>query len=81
MGDNTMNPDPKKILDEALKLEPKTRAYVAEILLESLDFEEDFAVSKAWREELRRRCAEIDSGAATLLEGESVIAELRKKYS
>ena len=50
-----MKPDPKKILDEALQLEPTTRAYVAEILLESLDFEEDFAISEEWMQEIRRR--------------------------
>lgn len=76
-----MNPDPKKILGDALKLAPETRAYVAERLLESLDFEEDFAISDEWMEEVRRRCDEIDSGAAALEEGESVIAELREKYS
>jgi len=76
-----MNPDPKKILDEALKLAPETRAYVAERLLESLDFEEDFAISDEWMEEIRRRCDEIDSGVAALEENESVIAELRGKYS
>ena len=76
-----MNPDPKKILGDALKLAPETRAYVAERLLESLDFEEDFAISDEWMEEIHRRCDEIDSGATALEENESVIAELREKHS
>jgi hypothetical protein len=33
--------------EQALKLEPALRAYIAEILLERLDYEEDFVVSEA----------------------------------
>jgi hypothetical protein len=74
-------PDPKKILDEAMQLEPTARAFVAETLLESLDLDQDFAVSQEWLEEIRRRCAEIDSGQATLLDSAMVINELRGKYT
>lgn len=74
-------PDPKKILDEAMQLEPTARAFVAETLLESLDLDRDFAVSQEWLEEIRRRCAEIDSGKAALLDGEMVLNELRGKYT
>ena len=51
-------PDPKKILDEAMQLEPTTRAFIAETLLESLDLDQDFAVSPEWLEEIRRRSGE-----------------------
>lgn len=74
-------PDPKKILDEAMQLEPTARAFIAETLLESLDLDQDFPVSPEWLEEIRRRCAEIDSGKATLLDGIMVINELREKYT
>ena len=74
-------PDPKKILDEAMQLEPTTRAFIAETLLESLDLEQDYPVSSEWLEEIRRRCAEIDSGKTTLLDGAMVINELRGKYT
>jgi len=74
-------PDPKKILDKAMQLEPTARAFVAETLLESLDLDQDFAVSQEWLEEIRRRCAEIDSGKATLLDSAMVINELRGKYT
>ena len=74
-------PDPKKILDEAMQLEPTTRAFIAETLLESLDLEQDYPVSPEWLEEIRRRCAEIDSGKTTLLDGAVVINELRGKYT
>jgi hypothetical protein len=82
-GENAMpaKPDPKKILDEAMQLEPTTRAFIAETLLESLDLDQDFAVSPEWLEEIRRRCVDIDSGKATLLDSAMVINELRGKYT
>ncbi len=75
-----MKPNPQKIIEDAMQLEPTTRAFVAESLLESLDFEEDFSLSEEWNQEIRRRCEEIDSGKAVLVEGETVLANLRKKY-
>lgn len=72
-----MNNDPKRIIDDAMQLEPAIRAFIAETLLESLDFEEDFPVSAAWQEEIRRRCAAIDNGTARLVDHESAIAQLR----
>lgn len=74
-------PDPKKILDDALQLEPTTRAFIAETPLDSLDLEPDFPLSQEWQEEVRRRCAEIDSGKTQLLDGAMVINELREKYT
>jgi len=74
-------PDPKKILDDALQLEPTTRAFIAETLLDSLDLEQDFPISPEWVKEIHRRCDEIDSGKATLLDGAMVINELREKYN
>ncbi len=45
-----MNPDPQRIIDEAMQLEPSTRAFIAEALLETLDFEEDFPSRQhGWR--------------------------------
>lgn len=74
-------PDPKKILDDAMMLEPTLRAFIAETLLESLDLEQDYVVSPEWLDEIRRRCAEIDSGKTMLLDGALVINELRGKYT
>lgn len=74
-------PDPKKILNEAMQLEPTARAFIAETLLESLDLDQDFAVSPEWLEEIRRRCADSDSGKTELLDSAMVINELRTKYT
>jgi hypothetical protein len=74
-------PDPKKILDEAMQLDPNARAVIADTLLDSLDIDQDFTVSAEWLEEIRRRCAEIDNGKTTLLDSTAVINELREKYT
>jgi putative addiction module component (TIGR02574 family) len=64
----------EKIVSEALELPPPVRAYVAEKLIESLDAASVGELSPQWREEIRRRCAEIDQGAVELRDAESVFA-------
>jgi len=76
-----MNPDPQRIIDEAMQLDPSTRAFIAEVLLETLDFEEDFPVSSVWLEEIHQRCAAIDNGTARLVDHESALQQLRGKYA
>jgi len=76
-----VKPNASKILEEALSLDETARAFVAEALLESLDIDDDSEISEAWRAEIRRRCADIDSGKTQLIESEHVIHELRGKYS
>ncbi|MGE3977125.1 MAG: addiction module protein [Nitrospira sp.] len=76
-----MKANAKKVLEEAMQLEPGTRAMIAETLLESLDFEEDFEVPQVWREEIQRRCEQIDRGEVELIDSDTVMAELRKKHA
>ena len=76
-----MNTDAKKILEDAMQLEPSTRAFIAEALLEGLDFEQDFEVGQAWKAEIQRRCDDIDRGTVTLVDSDIVMAELRKKHA
>jgi hypothetical protein len=71
----------KEIIDEALSLPSNSRAYVVEVLLESLDFEEDFSVSEEWRTAIEKRCLEIDTGEVELLPGEQAMKALRDRYS
>jgi len=68
------------LTEQALKLAPASRAQIAEILLESLDYEEDFLVSEAWRQEIQKRCKEIDADPSILIDGEKVMAELKQRY-
>jgi hypothetical protein len=76
-----MKPDARKILEEAMRLEPGTRALIAETLLESLDFEEDFEISQAWHDEIRRRIEQIDREEIELIDSDTVMGELRKKHA
>lgn len=76
----SMKPDPRKLIDEAMLLEPKSRALVAEALLESLDLGANVEISAEWKEEVRRRCDAIDKGNIELVQGNHVLAELRRRY-
>ncbi len=64
----------------ALDLSTSERAYLAELLLESLEWEEDFEISDEWMDEIKKRCREIDNGEVELIDGGTAMAELRKKY-
>jgi putative addiction module component (TIGR02574 family) len=59
---------------EVLSLSPQARAFVAEKLIESLDSEPEIVLSPAWREELHKRCSEVDEGSAELRNAEDVFA-------
>ncbi len=75
-----MKPSPEKIIEEALQLEPKSRAFIAKSLIESLDSEEDFPISEEWHQEIRQRCEEIDSGKIELVDWDTVLSTLRNKF-
>ncbi len=51
---------------DAPGLPPPLRAFVAERLIESLDIPDADPLSVRWREEIRRRCTELDRGAVEL---------------
>lgn len=76
-----MKSEIEKITEKVMKLPPTTRAYLAEILLESLDYEEDFSISDEWVKEIHRRCQEIDEGKIELIPAEDALAQLKHKYS
>jgi hypothetical protein len=68
------------LAEQALGFSSAARAYLAEILLESIDYEENFSLSSEWITEIQRRCGEIDSGRECLVDGETALADLRRKY-
>jgi len=47
--------------------------------LKDLDSDEAFPVSAEWKEEILRRCREIDEGKVNLIPAEKVFAELDKE--
>lgn len=62
------------IIAEVLSLSPQARAFVAEKLIESLDSEPEIILSPAWRDEVRKRCREVDEGSVELRDAEDVFA-------
>ncbi len=70
----------KDITESVLALPVNSRAYLAEILLESLDFEEDFSIDDEWMREIKKRCQEIDEGKVEMISGEEGINRLQRKY-
>ena len=76
----TAKPDPKKILNDAMQLDPVARALVAETLPESLDLDDDFAISEEWKEEILHRCAEIDRGEVELIDHATMISNMKERH-
>ncbi|HNS19287.1 MAG TPA: addiction module protein [Sedimentisphaerales bacterium] len=70
-----MSPQTEHVLKEALQLPREARALIAEKLLESLDLDEPFEVSSEWRQEIARRCREIDEGTVDLIPADQVFKE------
>jgi putative addiction module component (TIGR02574 family) len=66
MYSSNMSMTAEKIVSEALALSPQARAFVAEQLIESLDASTDTEISASWREEIRKRCREVDEGTVEL---------------
>lgn len=75
-----MKPEPQKIINEAMQLEPTSRAQIAEALSESLNLGADLDISEQWREDIRRRCEEIDQSATELIPGDQVVADLHSNF-
>jgi putative addiction module component (TIGR02574 family) len=73
-----MSPETEKLAADILNLSREQRAFLAEKLLESLDFDEAFPVGAEWQAEVARRCRELDEGRAELVPGDDVIDEVIK---
>jgi putative addiction module component (TIGR02574 family) len=66
---------------QLLALSSRDRAELALFLLDSLDEERAGEVDLAWEAEVSRRAADIRRGTASGDPADSVLAELRAKYS
>lgn len=64
---------------KARALPPEDRIRLAEELLATVQ-DVDAEVEQAWDVEIKRRIAEIDSGAAKLIPAEEVFAEVRRLF-
>ena len=73
--------DAAELFKQAVDLPEKERATLAGLLIESLETERDAGVDEAWREEIARRLAELDSGAVTTVPWETVRAKLFRRLN
>ncbi len=73
--------DPARVLEEALELEPRDRARVAQQLIASLDGPADADADVLWRDEIRRRIDGVESGAEPLEDWASVRDRARLSLS
>ena len=71
----------EQVESEALKLNPKARAELAEKLLRSLEDLSDEDIQRLWADEAVRRDAELDSGKASMRDAEDVFRDARSRIS
>jgi len=69
-----------RVFDDALALPVEQRLELVDVLLGSLNAPLDPGMERLWAEEVERRVAQIESGEAALVDGESAFAELRARY-
>ncbi len=71
----------EEIVTDAMGLPPALRAFVVEKLIESLDGSADLILSAKWKEEIRRRCAELDKSAGQLRDADTVFKDAYAKLT
>jgi putative addiction module component (TIGR02574 family) len=74
-----MTPELSRLLDEASMLPLDEQAALAQSLIANLEGKMDEDVRAAWDEEIKRRVAELDSGAAKTIPWEEVRERNLKK--
>jgi hypothetical protein len=74
----TMITDFKEIERSALKLDKKSKARLADSLLQSIHGQTDPEIEKAWIDEVQHRKESLESGEVTLHPSSEVLQEARK---
>jgi putative addiction module component (TIGR02574 family) len=69
----------RELFEEAMRLAPEERATLMRLLIETLDAESEEGVEDAWRIEIERRMAELDSGAVEAVPWEELRARLYRR--
>ena len=70
--------DFKEIESSALKLDKKSKARLADSLLQSIQGKIEPEIEQAWMDEVEKRKAEIQSGEVTPISGEEVLKGARE---
>jgi putative addiction module component (TIGR02574 family) len=78
-AEHAMPPTIETVEADALQLSSAERALLVERLIASLDADPE--IEAAWAAEVERRQRDIDSGAATWLDGPETLAELRREFA
>ena len=68
-----------ELKQKAAQLTEVERAELALELIESLDDKVDADADEAWRVEIERRIADVESGKVQLIPGDQVFARIRRK--
>jgi putative addiction module component (TIGR02574 family) len=69
-----------RVFDDALALPVEQRLALVNVLLDSLNSPIDPQIERLWMDEAERRVAQIESGEATLIDGDEAFSRLRAKY-
>jgi putative addiction module component (TIGR02574 family) len=69
----------RELFEEAMRLDPEERATLMRLLIENLDAESEEGVEDAWRVEVERRMAELDSGSVQTIPWEELRARLYRR--
>ena len=69
----------RELFEEAMRLDPKERATLMRLLVDSLDAESEEGAEAAWRAEVERRIEELDSGQVQAVPWEELRARLYQR--
>jgi len=69
----------RELFEEAMRLDPAERATLMRLLIDTLDAESEEDAEDAWRAEVERRIAELDSGAVEAVPWEELRARLYQR--
>ena len=69
----------RELFEEAMRLGPEERATLVRLLIDALDADSEEGAEDAWRSEVERRIAELDSGAVEAVPWEELRARLYQR--
>ncbi len=69
----------RELFEESMRLDPAERATLMRLLIDTLDAESEEGAEDAWRAEVERRIAELDSGAVEAVPWEELRARLYQR--
>lgn len=68
----------EQLTEEILSLPSESRAFLADKLVESLEFDTDPAIQAVWVTEAKRRRDEVRNGSIQPISGEDALAHVRR---